>query len=144
MYFSKKALSSVGQNVNFEKGARVPKDLIIGDNSGVGINCEIQSGVKIGSNVMMGPEVLIYTENHNVTRTDIPMFFQGMESRKKVIIENDVWIGRRVIILPGVKIGKGSILGAGTVIAKDVPDYSVVVGNPGKVIKNRNQLISDS
>ncbi|MCW7551384.1 acyltransferase [Endozoicomonas gorgoniicola] len=127
----------VGKNIFFEKVARLSRDLKIGDNSGVGINYEIQSNVEIGKNVMMGPEVVIYTENHNTARTDTPMMDQGMMKVRRVIIEDDVWIGRRVIILPGVKVGKGSILGAGSVVAKNVPEFSVVVGNPGKVIKSR-------
>lgn len=56
--------------------------------------------------------------------------------RTKIIVEDDVWIGIGVVILPGVKIGKCSIVGAGSIVTKDVPPYSVVVGNPARVIKN--------
>ena len=56
---------------------------------------------------------------------------------KPIVIEDDVWIGRRVIILPGVTIGRGSVIGAGAVVAKDIPPYSVAVGNPCKVVRNR-------
>ncbi|ASM48732.1 chloramphenicol O-acetyltransferase [Pseudoalteromonas espejiana DSM 9414] len=86
---------------------------------------------------MMGPEVVVYTRNHAIDRVDIPMCQQGFKEIAPVYIEDDVWIGRRVIILPGVSIGKGCVLGAGSVIAKDIPPYSIVVGNPGKVIRNR-------
>ncbi len=66
------------------------------------------------------------------------MWVQGVKSCEPVIIGDDVWIGTRVIILPGKKIGTGAILGAGAVITKDVPDYAIVGGNPAKIIKYRN------
>jgi maltose O-acetyltransferase len=92
----------------------------------------------------MGPEVVIYTQNHSSKRTDITMQEQGFDNAKPVIIGNDVWIGRRVIILPGVIIGKGSVIGAGAVVSKNIPAYSVAVGNPAKVVKNRKQAEQDN
>jgi len=138
-YWAKKFLKSVGKNVNFQSRTKLNYDVSIGNNSGVGKNCDIPGGVTIGNNVMMGEEVLIFTSNHITTNTEIPMNLQGMTKKKKVIICDDVWIGTRVTILPGVTVGKGSILGTGTVVTKDVPEYSVVVGNPGRVVKNRKE-----
>ena len=66
------------------------------------------------------------------------MWKQGFTPPRAVIIEDDVWIGARVTILPGVHIGKGSVLGAGSVITSDVPPYAVVGGNPARVLKYRN------
>lgn len=86
---------------------------------------------------MMGPDVFIYTQNHNFSRTDISMDQQGWSEEKPVIIEDDVWIGSRVTILPGVIIGKGCIIGASAVVTKSMPPYSVVAGNPAIVVKNR-------
>ena len=126
-----------GKNINIEKGATFGRRLSIGDNSGVGINAVIDGEVIIKNNVMMGPDVIIYTQNHAFDVTDIPMNEQGFQAEKKVIIESDVWIGARVIILPGVKIGKGCIIGAGAVVTKDIPPYSIVGGNPAKIIKGR-------
>ena len=111
--------------------------LSIGDHSSLGINSVIQGPVNIGNNVMMGPEVYIYTQNHSHQRTDIPMIDQGYEREKPVTIKDDVWIGSRVTILPGVTVGKGAIIGASAVVTKDVPDYSIVAGNPACVIKSR-------
>ena len=93
--------------------------------------------VVIGNNVMMGPEVIIYTSGHKHDRIDIPMMEQGSSEVQPVKIGNDVWIGGRVIILPGVKVGNGAIIGAGAVVTKDVPDYAIVGGNPAKVIRMR-------
>ena len=87
----------------------------------------------------MGPEVIIYTSGHKHDKTDIPMMDQGMEETKQVIIGDDVWIGRRVIIMPGVNIGNGVIIGAGAVVTKDVPDYCIVGGVPAKILKWRKE-----
>lgn len=85
---------------------------------------------------MMRPDVSILTHTHNIERTDIPMGQQGMRV-SEVIIGNDVWIGIRVIIMPGVKVGNGAVIGAGTVVTKDVPDYAIVGGVPARIIKFR-------
>ena len=65
------------------------------------------------------------------------MRYQGMKERLPIVIGNDVWIGRRVIIMPGVKISDGCIIGAGAVVTKDVPPYCVVAGVPAKIIRRR-------
>ena len=74
---------------------------------------------------------------HQFSRTDIPMRLQGHRQYQPVLIEDDVWIGARAIILPGLRIGKGAIVGAGSVVTKDVPPYAICVGNPARVIKSR-------
>ena len=130
-------VSSCGENVNIERGATISTSLRIGDRSGVGIDCICAGSVTIGNNVMMAPECVILTRNHAFDRTDIPMGEQGVQQEKPVIIGNDVWLGQRVIILPGVHIGNGVIVGAGAVVTKDVPDYAVVAGNPARIIKYR-------
>jgi len=126
-----------GKDINIQRKAIIARRISIGDYSSIGMNCVVQGGVKIGNNVMMGPQVFIYTQNHNHDRTDIPMIAQGYEEEKPVVIGDDVWIGSRVTILPGVHIGEGAIIGASSVVTKDVPAYSIVGGNPAKVIKSR-------
>lgn len=136
-FFAKRIVQSFGKNVNIEKNASFTPGLSIGNNSGVGISCEINGQVTIGNNVMMGPDVVIYTSGHRFDRTDIPMCEQAMTEPKEVVIGDDVWLGRRVIIMPGVHIGKGCVIGAGAVVTKDIPEYSVAVGVPAKVVKSR-------
>jgi acetyltransferase-like isoleucine patch superfamily enzyme len=119
-------------------GGEPGEGLKIGDNSSIGpyayIGC---SGyIEIGNNVMMSPRVSIYSENHNFGETGIPMIEQGV-TRSFVKIEDDCWIASNSIILAGVTVGKGSIVAAGSVVTKDVPPYSVVGGNPAKIIKAR-------
>lgn len=132
-------VDSCGAYVNIQPNATIARRIRIGDHSGIGNKCIIQGNVTIGRHVMMGPEVYIYTQNHCFARTDIPMDQQGFAEEKPVFIEDDVWIGSRVTILPGVRIGQGSIVGAAAVVTKDVPPYSVVAGNPAKVVRIREQ-----
>lgn len=135
-FFARK-IAKCGDNVNIEKNAYFTPQLTIGDYSGVGINCEVYGPVTIGRHVMMGPEVVIYTSGHRFDRIDIPIMEQGASETRPVKIGDDVWIGRRVIILPGVTIGEGCVIGAGAVVTKDVQPFSVVGGVPAKVLKTR-------
>ena len=130
---------SIGKNVNIEKNATVPMDISIGDNSGIGINCSVGAGITIGKNVLMGPECFIYTRNHRFDRLDVPIIEQGYSDTNPVVIEDEVWIGSRVIIMPGVHIGEGCVIGTGTIVTKNIPPYAVAVGVPAKVIKFRNK-----
>jgi maltose O-acetyltransferase len=138
-YLAKGIFKKCGKNVNLENRAYfgTGENTEIGDNSSIGTSCQLYGPVLIGKDVMMSPEVIILTRNHKHNRLDIPIRLQGMEEEKKVIIEDDVWIGTRVIILPGVRIGKGSIVAAGSVVTKDIPKYSIVGGVPAKTIKTR-------
>lgn len=132
-------LEKCGKNINIEKNAEFAYSVEIGDNSGLGINCRISGKTIIGNNVMMGPNVSIFTKNHVYDRTDIPMNLQGMSVEKTVIIEDDVWIGANVTILNGIKISKGAIIGAGSVVTRNIPEYAIVGGNPAKILKYRSR-----
>ena len=112
-------------------------DIEIGDNSGIGINACIPSNTKIGDDVMMGPNCYILPNNHRFDRTDIPMWRQGNTEKLTTIIGNDVWIGRNVLMTPGRHIKNGTIIAGGCVLCKDFPEYSIVGGNPSKLIKSR-------
>ncbi len=142
VFFAKRIINKVGNNVNIEKGAYFAPNVEIGDYSGIGINCELNSSanggnITIGKYVMMGPECVIYTCPHEFSDVNIPMQMQGHQPPKEVVIGDDVWIGRRVIIMPGVRIGNGCIIGAGAVVTKSIPDFSIVGGVPAKVIRKR-------
>ena len=136
-FCGKLILKHCGENVNIEKGAHFSSEMSLGDNSGIGVNAQIAPYVFIGNDVMMGPECMMYTRNHGMDKIDIPMWKQAFTDPEPIVIEDDVWIGSRVIILPGVHIGKGSVIGAGSVVTKDIEAYSVVGGNPAKLIRKR-------
>lgn len=137
IWCAKHILEKCGKGINIDSEASIGENVSLGDNSGIGRGAVIYSNVNIGNNVMMGPEVFIITVNHKFDEIDIPMNKQGVSPIQPVIIEDDVWIGARVIILPGVKVGTGSIIGAGAVVSKNVEPYSVMVGVPAKLIKKR-------
>lgn len=111
-------------------------DLRIGSNCQINENVFIQ-GAHIGSYVMIAPNVSILSKSHNFNDIQIPMLEQGESQKQIPIIEDDVWIGRNVIIMPGIRIKKGAIVAAGAIVTKNVESYSVVGGVPAKVIKYR-------
>ena len=139
LFFAKLYMSKCGQNCNIQKQTSFSSRCKIGDNSGIGKYSVLHGPITIGNNVMMGPNCTIYTQNHAFGDLSIPMNRQGFSEEKPVFIEDDVWIGGHCIILPGVKIGQGVIIGAGSVVTRDVPSYAVVGGNPANIIKFRNQ-----
>ena len=130
-----------GKNVNVEKGASFGSGIhiCIGDNSGIGINANIPDGTIIGRDVMMGPNCFVISRNHGFARTDIPMREQGYVNARPLVIEDDCWIGRDVMITGGRTIKKGTLVAARCVLTKDFPEYSVVGGNPSRLIKNRKE-----
>ena len=139
-FCGKLILDKCGKNVNIEKNAIFSSSTELGNNSGIGCNSRLSGKVIIGDDVMMGPNVCIFTRNHEFYDCNTPMCMQGFSQQKPVTISDDVWIGANVIILPGVTVGKGAILGAGSVVTKSVPDYAIVGGNPAKVIKCRKDI----
>ena len=135
----KRIFKYCGKNVNIE---RMPffgsgKNLVIGDNSGLGINCQMASDTIIGENVMMGKNCCILHRNHRYDRVDIPMCEQGFYESKRTIIGNDIWIGHDVMFTPGHKVGNGAIIGARCLVTKDVPSFAIVGGVPMKILKYR-------
>lgn len=116
----------------------VGNSLKIGNNVGINHYCFIgvRGNIVIGNNVIFGPRVNIFSENHNFSKLEIPIKEQGV-TKEDTIIGNDIWIGANVSIMPGVKVGNGCVIAAGSVVTKDIPDFSVVAGVPAKIITNR-------
>ena len=111
----------------------------VGDEVGLGKDFKsLNRVVTIDDYLMMGEEVLFLGGGHDYVRTDIPISHQGTQEPTPLHIAGDVWIGARAIVLPGCRrIGHGAIIGAGSVVTKDVPDWAVVGGNPASVIRYR-------
>lgn len=132
-------LAQVGSDVNIETGAVFGSggEVVLGDRSGLGVDAEIHGPVTIGDDVMMGPRCTILTRNHRIGDVTVPMNQQGFADYQPVVVEDDVWIGANVTIMPGVRIGTGSVLAAGAVVAHDVPPFSIVGGVPAKVLRDR-------
>jgi acetyltransferase-like isoleucine patch superfamily enzyme len=92
--------------------------------------------VSIGENVIMGQHVGFHPENHDFDRTDVPIREQGT-TRQGITIEDDVWVGSNAIFLDGAHVGRGSVIGAGSVVRGHIPPYSIAVGVPAKVVRSR-------
>ena len=113
----------------------------IGKNCDIGDDCNLQSccGIKIGDGVLTGRKVMINDTSHGTFKKeqlDIQPSLRPLMSKGSIIIEDNVWLGEMACILGGVTIGKGSIIGAGSVVTKSIPPYSLAVGSPAKVIKS--------
>lgn len=137
-------MSKILKVMEWDKNSLFENNIYIGNtkNLSIGKHCEINDhvfiqGATIGNNVMIAANASLLANMHNHKNKDIPMNLQGKKRGNKVIIEDDVWIGRSVIVMPGVRIKKGSIIAAGAVVTKDVPAYCVYGGVPAKFIKNR-------
>lgn len=116
-----------------------PRNIQIGDDVDLSKDVTITTGggVAIGNRVLIGYGSKILSTNHRIPENiNDPIRFSGHEN-KAVHIEEDVWIGANVVILPGVKIKKGSVIAAGAVVTKEVPEYSIIAGVPGKIIRSR-------
>jgi len=125
----------IGGNVNL-----INDNITIGDNVFIGDRTTIAGivPVTIGDNVMFGPEVMIRGGDHNFSVVGKPMAeVKTGGINLPIIIEDDVWIGTRVIILKGVKICEGAIVGAGSLVTREVPPYSINVGSPSRPIRCR-------
>lgn len=123
---------NVERRVYFGKGLQI----VIGNHSGIGPHSKVPDDIVIGDYVMMAPHCTILSYNHNFNNIQVPMCEQG-RTKKSTIIEDDVWIGQDVLFTPGRHVSKGSIIAARSVLTKDFPPFSVVGGNPSKVIKSR-------
>lgn len=114
------------------------QNISLGDFVYLNVLCTILdcNEVRIGNHVMIGPNVQIYTPAHEL---QAEARNQGWEVAKAIVIEDNVWIGGGAILLPGVKVGRNSVVGAGAVVTREVPPNTVVVGNPARVIREIEQ-----
>lgn len=137
-----------GDYVTISRGVMIRPASYYGDDYGMGLTMGEHSSIgpygyigcsgkiTIGKNVMFGPKCSLFAENHNFSDTEASIKSQGVH-QKGITIEDDCWIGSNVTILDGVTIGKGSVIGAGTLVTKDVPAGSVVVDKRNKTMRER-------
>ena len=139
----------LGNNTKILKNSRIQnftnlmpdlEGVYIGDNCYLGFGLTILNGgrITIGNSVLIASNVLICSENHGMNpESEIPYMDQLLNVRN-VTIGDGAWLGQNVCVLPGVTIGKKAIVGAGSIVTKDVPDYCIAVGNPARIIKKYN------
>tara|TARA_B100000809_G_scaffold169704_1_gene167066 strand:- start:12403 stop:13041 length:639 start_codon:yes stop_codon:yes gene_type:complete len=111
--------------------------VIIGDRTKIGLSNTIIGPVTIGNDIRLAQNITLSGLNHNYEDVTMPIHVQGV-STAQIIIEDDAWIGANVVVVAGVTIGKHSIIAAGSIVTKDIPPFSVAVGNPARVLKQYN------
>lgn len=112
-------------------------DVIIGDRTKIGLSNTIIGPVTIGNDIRLAQNITLSGLNHNYEDVNLPIHVQGV-STSPIILEDDSWIGANVVVVAGVTIGKHSIVAAGSIVTKNIPPYSVAVGNPARVLKQYN------
>lgn len=137
------SLKKHGENTYLCGGVQIssPQNVSIGPHTWLGhrVHIDGSGGVDIGQGVIIARDTEIITSNHNFRSEDLwEVPYDKRFVRKPVTIGDCVWFGFRVIVLPGVTIGEGAVVGAGSVVTKDVPPLAIVGGNPAKVLKYRN------
>jgi maltose O-acetyltransferase len=134
--------TEMGKDVNIEPQVFVAdgRFLRIGTGSGIGRGSRVY-GATIGEGVLIAPNVLFLKDKHNFSDLDRPIGIQGSSNAIPPIIEDWAWIGERAIILPGRRIGRGAIVGAGSVVTKDVAPFEIVAGNPARRIGHRDPAV---
>jgi maltose O-acetyltransferase len=139
-YLAGRMLDSCGESVNIEHGAWFGsgRGVRVGDRSAIGLDALILGPVDIGADVIMGPRCILLSNRHDVSRHDVPINAQGYLDPLPIVIEDDVFVGAGVTVLAGVRIGTKSVVGAGSVVVRDVPPGTVVAGNPAIVVRNRS------
>jgi len=138
----KHRLGSCGKNFKCCSGVVIHSAarINIGENVRIGEKSYINAhgGLTIGNNVQMGPGIFIWTSNHNYYKPEnLP--FDGKYIFKPITIEDNVWLGAKSSIVPGVTIGEGAVVAMCSVVTKDVPPCAVVGGNPAKILKYRDK-----
>ncbi len=125
--------------------ANVGAGVRMGNNSSVDAYSFIGASglVEIGTNVIMGQHVSFHAESHNYERTDISIKQQGTR-RQGIVIEDDCWVGSNVVFLDGSHVGRGCVIGAGSVVRGEISPYSVAAGVPARVLKSRMRAESQS
>lgn len=94
------------------------------------------AGITIEDDVLLGSGIHFYVSNHRYDDVNKPIFYQGHYDSKPILVKRGAWIGANAIILPGITVGENSVVGAGSIVTKDVNPHTIVGGNPARVIKN--------
>ena len=112
-------------------------DVVLGNNALIGLRCTIIGPVEIGNDVLLAQNIVLSGQNHGYE--DITVSIREQKSiTKKITVKDRAWIGANAVVVAGVTIGTHSIIAAGSVVTKDVPDFTIVGGNPAKILKQYN------
>ncbi len=129
----------VGNGFLCANGCRVSRgrEIVVGSNFYMGYSCHLGANMIVGNDVMFASEVAVVGGDHKIDYIDCPIRYSGRDEFKTAEFGDGCWIGHRVIVLHGVKIGEGAVVAAGSVVTKNVESRAIVAGNPAKFIRYR-------
>jgi len=138
-------LAHAGRRLRIGLGTTIlnPSVVSIGDDVYLGPGAYITSpsGIYIGNRAMFGPQVMLVGGDHDLFNTEVPLRFAPAPPKPPpIVIEDDAWIGARTTILKAVRIGRGAVIGACSVVTRDIPPWSIAAGNPCRVLRERAPL----
>jgi maltose O-acetyltransferase len=129
----------VGSGFYSASGCKISRgrDIVIGDNFFMGYGCHLGASASIGNDVMFASNVALVGGDHKIDNIKTPMRLSGRDLFKTIVIEDNVWVGHAAIIMHGVHIESGAVIGAGSVVTKNVSKNAIVAGNPARLIRYR-------
>lgn len=131
---------SIGDHSTIEDFATVNNGVgavIIGDRTRIGLGCVLIGPVTVGNDVMFAQNIVVSGLNHGYQEINMPPSLQPVET-KPITIKDEVWIGANAVLTAGITVGKHAVIAAGSIVTKDVPDYSIAAGNPARILKKYN------
>lgn len=130
-----------GCNVHVQWSTRMwspHRDVVIGDDVGIGPNCLVQCDLRIGSKVLIAGNVaFVGSDDHVITKAGVATWDAGRGDTKRTVVEDDVWIGHGAIIIGGARIGRGSVIAAGAVVVGEVAPYSIMIPPKAQLLRKR-------
>lgn len=133
----RRGLKNVDPRAFVQNSADVKRDLVAHAYAYVGPDCLLGPKVTLEKYVMLGPRVMIVGADHRIDLPGTPAIFAGRPTLEETVVEADAWLGAACIVMAGVRIGRGSVIAAGSVVTKDVPPYEIHGGIPAKLIRQR-------
>lgn len=131
---------SIGNHSTIEDFATINNGVgavIIGDRTRIGLGCVLIGPVTVGNDVMFAQNIVVSGLNHGYQEINMPPSLQPVET-KPITIKDEVWIGANAVLTAGITVGKHAVIAAGSIVTKDVPDYSIAAGNPARILKKYN------
>ena len=148
-WFYRRHLAHLGRNFTMMSGAKIfePSSVTIGDDVGINVGVIIDpmegGRIEIGNSIGIGPYCVLRSSDHGFSDAEVS-FRKQPHVGGSIAIEDDVWLGSHVVVTRNVRIGRGAVIGAHSVVTKDIPPYSIAMGVPARVVSNRKDGVQQA